>query len=146
MENASMAFDHDTLKPTYRFQMGIPGSSYAFEIAGRLGLPGSIIESARAKIGEERGKLDRLIIQLEADLEKARRLLGEAEIKESRSAGLAKLYREKLELLEVRLDRIFRKAEESHSLHVSLGCLQESIRVLSLREKIRHSLGGPASW
>jgi len=48
---------------------------------------------------------------------------------------------EKLELLEVRLDRLFRKAEESRSLHVSLGCLQESIRILSLREKFRHSLG-----
>lgn len=48
---------------------------------------------------------------------------------------------EKLELLEVRLDRLFLKAEESHSLHVSLGCLQESIRILSLREKVRHSLG-----
>lgn len=53
---------------------------------------------------------------------------------------------EKLELLEVRLDRLFRKAEESRSFHVSLGCLQESLRVLSLRDKIRHSLGGPASW
>ena len=53
---------------------------------------------------------------------------------------------EKLDLLEVRLDRLFRKAEESRSLHVSLGCLQESLRVLSLREKVRHSLGGPASW
>jgi hypothetical protein len=53
---------------------------------------------------------------------------------------------ERLELLEVRLDRIFRKAEESRSLHVSLGCLQESIRVLALREKFRHSLEGPAAW
>jgi hypothetical protein len=58
----------------------------------------------------------------------------------------AAAFLEKLELLEVRLDRLFRKAEESHSLHVSLGCLQESIRVLALREKLRHSLGGPASW
>jgi hypothetical protein len=52
---------------------------------------------------------------------------------------------EKLALLEVRLDRIFRKAEESRSLHVSLGCLQESIRLLALREKVRHSLGGAGS-
>ena len=58
----------------------------------------------------------------------------------------ASAFLEKLELLEVRLDRLFRKAEESRSLHVSLGCLQESIRILSLREKFRHSLGGPASW
>jgi hypothetical protein len=49
---------------------------------------------------------------------------------------------DKLDLLEVRLDRLFRKAEDFHSLHISLGCLQESIRVLFLREKVRHSLGG----
>jgi hypothetical protein len=48
---------------------------------------------------------------------------------------------EKLELLEVRLDRLFRKAEDSRSLNVSLGCLQESVRVLALREKVRHTLG-----
>ena len=47
---------------------------------------------------------------------------------------------EKLELLEVRLDRLFLKAEDFHSLHISLGCLQESLRLLSLREKVRHSL------
>jgi hypothetical protein len=58
----------------------------------------------------------------------------------------ASAFLEKLELLEVRLDRLFRKAEESRSLHVSLGCLQESLRVLALREKIRHSLEEPDSW
>ena len=58
----------------------------------------------------------------------------------------ASAFLEKLALLEVRLDRLFRKAEESRSLHVSLGCLQESLRILALREKFRHSLGGPASW
>ena len=52
---------------------------------------------------------------------------------------------EKVELLKARLDRPFRQAEEPHSFHVSLGCLQESLRVLSLREKVRHSLGAPAS-
>ena len=50
---------------------------------------------------------------------------------------------EKLELLEARLDRLFRQAESLHSLHISLGCVQESIRLLALRERIRHSLNGP---
>jgi len=48
---------------------------------------------------------------------------------------------EKLELLEVRLNRLFLSAEESHSLNVSLGCLQEFLRLLSLKEKVRYSLG-----
>ena len=47
---------------------------------------------------------------------------------------------DKLDLLEVRLDRLFRKAENFNSLHISLGCLQESVRPLFLREKVRHSL------
>ena len=53
----------------------------------------------------------------------------------------ASAFLEKLELLEVRLDRLFRQAEDSHSLHVSLGCIQESLRIFSLREKVRLSLG-----
>jgi hypothetical protein len=58
----------------------------------------------------------------------------------------ASAFLEKLELLEIRLDRLFRKAEDSHSLHVSLGCLQESLRLLSLRQKVRYSLRERTSW
>ena len=47
---------------------------------------------------------------------------------------------DKLELLEFRLDRLFRKSQDSHSLSVSLGCLQESFRVLALPQRIRHAL------
>jgi hypothetical protein len=49
---------------------------------------------------------------------------------------------DQLDLLESRLDRVFRKAEALHSLHISLGCIQESVRILSLREKLRFSLRG----
>jgi hypothetical protein len=49
---------------------------------------------------------------------------------------------ENLELLEFRLNRLYHKAEESHSLYISLGCLQESLRILSLKEKIRRSQAG----
>ncbi len=49
---------------------------------------------------------------------------------------------DELELLKTRLDRLFLKSEESQSLHISLGCLQESLRLLALRTKIRHSLEG----
>jgi hypothetical protein len=49
---------------------------------------------------------------------------------------------DEVDLLKVRLNRLFLKAEETHSFHVSLGCLQESVRLLALQEKIRHSLIG----
>jgi hypothetical protein len=45
-----------------------------------------------------------------------------------------------LALLQTRLDRLFRKSEDSQSLHISLGCIQESLKLLALRTKIRHSL------
>jgi DNA-binding transcriptional ArsR family regulator len=47
---------------------------------------------------------------------------------------------DELDLLKVRLGRLYRKSEDLHSLHISLGCIQESIRLLALQEKIRHSL------
>jgi hypothetical protein len=46
---------------------------------------------------------------------------------------------DKLDLFEHRLERIFPKAQEKQSLHISLGCVQEALRILTLREKIRQS-------
>jgi hypothetical protein len=45
-----------------------------------------------------------------------------------------------LELLSVRLDRLFQNATDFHSLHVALGCLRESLRLVTLQERLRHSL------
>lgn len=96
IENGSMVFDQKTLTPTYYFQMGIPGSSYAFEIAERLGLSEKVIERAKSIIGEDRGTVDRLIFYLEEQVQKTRELLVSAEIKESRLSGFLKLYEDKL--------------------------------------------------
>jgi len=116
VENSSMAFDQKTLKPTYRFQMGIPGSSYAFEIAERLGLSSKMVTEAKDLAGKERGKLDRLILHLEENLQRTQGLLKESEIKESQLSGLVKLYRNKIDDLQKSSDekkqKIIREAEE----------------------------------
>jgi len=116
VENGSMIFDQETLRPTYRFHLGIPGSSYAFEIAERLGLDPSVIRDARTRIGDDRGRLDKLVIDLEQDLEKTRTRLYETEIKESRLAGLITLYQEQLDHLknesEERKQEMLAEAEE----------------------------------
>jgi DNA mismatch repair protein MutS2 len=96
VENASMAFDQITLSPTYLFQMGIPGSSYAFEIAQRYGLQENLIREARAMIGPERGKLDRLLMDLEKESRRAHELLVHAEIQESRLSDMVILYQDKI--------------------------------------------------
>jgi hypothetical protein len=49
---------------------------------------------------------------------------------------------DELDLLRVRLDRLFRKSEDSQSLNISLGCLHESLKLLALRTKLRHTLEG----
>jgi DNA mismatch repair protein MutS2 len=99
MRNASMLFDPETLSPSYRFQTGVPGSSYAFEIAARLGIPQGVLDDARTLAGETRGRLDALIAGLERELDSARRIRAEAEEAERQSVELVRLYQERLEAL-----------------------------------------------
>ena len=62
--NASMEFDIDTLSPTYKFKMGVPGRSNAFEIARRLGLDSGIIDTARTLMTSESQSVDEMIQDL----------------------------------------------------------------------------------
>ncbi len=75
MENGSMEFDQETLRPTYRFRAGIPGSSYALELADRIGLEKDLLAKARAFLGSDKWKVESLISQLERDVRKYREQL-----------------------------------------------------------------------
>lgn len=63
--NASMEFDIDSLEPTYKFKMGIPGRSNAFEIARRLGMREDIITTARSLMSSESQSVDEMIQDLD---------------------------------------------------------------------------------
>jgi DNA mismatch repair protein MutS2 len=63
--NGAMEFDQEQLSPTYRFTKGIPGSSFAFEIGGRMGVPKDVLARARKLVGSSRSRLEALIVELQ---------------------------------------------------------------------------------
>ena len=78
MENASMEFDWTTLRPTYRLQVGIPGSSNAVKIAARLGIPSEILDEAQTHLGNNSVAVEDLLVRLQetqSELETERNLL-----------------------------------------------------------------------
>ena len=86
VENGSMEFDQETLRPTYRYQAGVPGSSYAFEIAQRMGLDEGLLGRARTLAGEQKTAMENLITtfeqrtqQLEDELYQAEKAKEDAE-------------------------------------------------------------------
>lgn len=65
IENGSMAFDADTLEPTFRLRLKVPGSSYAFEIARRFGMPAEVVDKAAEIAGSDVGRVEALIQDLD---------------------------------------------------------------------------------
>ena len=97
--NASVGFDLETLTPTYRLSMGVPGGSSAIDIAGRLGMDSAVLDAARQKLHTDDRRVERLLVdlqakqrQLTADLAQAVQARTEAEAAaEEAKARLAKL-------------------------------------------------------
>ena len=95
VENGSMEFDSETLEPTYRFRLKIPGSSYAFEIAKRWGLPDDVIRRSRELVGEEKNKMENLLVELNSKMVEYQSRLREISIRESELEAQMRFYKDR---------------------------------------------------
>ncbi|WP_214798595.1 MULTISPECIES: endonuclease MutS2 [unclassified Exiguobacterium] len=79
--NASMEFDIESLSPTYRLLIGVPGRSNAFEISRRLGLSEQVIDNARSHVGSDAESVESMINELESAKQRAEQLEQELIVK-----------------------------------------------------------------
>ena len=112
VENACCEFSVQTLSPTYRLLIGIPGKSNAFAISSKIGLPADLIEDAKTRITKENENFEDVI----ADLEQSRLTIEKEQAEINRykeeAASLKKQLEEKQERLNSSRDRVLQEANQ----------------------------------
>lgn len=112
IENACCEFDVETLSPTYRLLIGIPGKSNAFAISKKLGLSDTLIEDARTRISSNEQNFEDLLSDLEASRITIEKEQAEINRYKSEVAALKQQLKNKQEKLDESRDAILRKAKE----------------------------------
>ena len=135
IENGAMEFDQGTLTPTYRFRSGIPGSSYALEMAARLGFPDEFMKRARGLLGHRQTQLENLLTELESSAQQYRHDLEEVRAEKGRLDELVGRYEANVSSLSAEVKELKRKALEEAERIVDRAnsVIERSVR--EIREK-----------
>lgn len=110
--NGAMRYDVDKLEPMYQLEIGKPGSSFALEIASKIGISKDILAYAKSQIGEDRVRYDRLLTQLENEKNQYSELLLEVNSKDRLLKTRLQEYKELKETLETSKKKYIQEAKE----------------------------------
>lgn len=133
-QNASMEYDLSKLQPTYKFRQGTPGSSYAFEVAEKIGLDKSILKLAEKYLDSDKNKIEKFITDLEKKSMQLNKKLNQLEIENTRLQGLTKLYERENQKLKDQKETIIKETRKKADLFLNQINSQFENTVKRIRE------------
>ncbi len=139
--NGSMLFDKEHLAPTYMLKVGRPGSSYAFEIASKSGLPEKVLRYARKRTGHNERVLDEILIELQKERAELEEKLKELDRRERQLQRLISNYEELLEDVQEDRERLrlLRQEKALQQVAEEDKALQETIREIKKQKKLEEA-------
>ncbi len=130
VENACCEFDVETLKPTYRVLIGVPGKSNAFAISKRLGLPGTIIEKAKGLLTQEDIRFEDMLMNIESNRSEAEKEKIKAQTLRLEAEALKNDLEDQVKRIASRKDDMIREAR-GEARRILLDAREESEETVS---------------
>ncbi len=144
--NASVEFDVESLRPTYRLLMGVPGRSNAFEISDRLGLNEGIIQTAKGFVGIDSKNVENMIGALEKAREEAEKEYVAAHEFVTEAEKVKREHAQEWEQFQTERDRLYKKAEEKANKALEKARAEAEIIVAEVRQMRDKTMWKEHEW